>query len=57
MKERQFAAGEEIIHLNQKCKEITWIIEGEVDIEIHNNNHQGGEKVSLDILKKGDVIG
>ena len=56
MKEKQFAAGEEIIHLNQKCKEITWIIEGDVDIEIQNSS-QGGEKVSLDILKKGDVIG
>ena len=39
MKEKSFAQGDEIIHLKQKCKEITWIIEGEVDIEIHNNQN------------------
>lgn len=54
MEEKTYAQGEEIIYLKQKCSEITFIIEGDIDIEIHN---QDGESCQLDVLKKGDVIG
>lgn len=36
MEEKTYAQGEEIIYLNQKCTDITFIIEGDIDIEIHN---------------------
>ena len=54
LESRTFKKDQEMIKYGQECKEIIFIVDGLIEIEVHNSK---GECCVLDILKQGDVIG
>ena len=54
MKEEFFEEGTEIISSNEQCKQLIFVVQGHIELQIYNSF---GEIYILDTLVQGDIIG